>query len=245
MTGSFVIDALPESAARYRATHALVAVDVFRASTVIVTALAGGHPVYPVGTLSEAMNTTGRLRDPWLAGEQAGVKPATFDFDNSPVAMEAAPGHNPLVLLTSAGTLLLANCRGASAIYVSCLRNWSATAHELRRHRRVALIGAGTRGQPRDEDQLVCAWIGANLLEAGFEPEDERTLAEVESWRCADLDRLRHGPSADFLRGSGQEHDVEWVLNHVDDLDGVALYNGQQVSLVEAGAGLGLAAEAT
>ncbi len=241
MTPTFVVDWLPESALRYRATHALVAVDVFRATTVIVTALAGGHPVYPVGTLAEALNTAGRLREPLLAGEQAGLMPDGFDLDNSPVAMEAAPGLGPVVLLTSAGTLLLTNSRGASAIYVACLRNFTATARRLARHRRVALIGAGTRGQPRDEDQLVCAWIADLLLAEGFRPEDERTAEEVERWRGVELGVLRHGASAGFLRGSGQEHDLEWVLAHIDDLDGVAVYNGQQVSLLESAAGLPLA----
>ncbi len=243
MTRSFVVDALPENAARYRGTHALAVVDVFRATTVIVTALAGGHPVYPVGTLAEALNTAGRLQGPLLAGEQAGVMPPGFDFDNSPVAVETMPGRSPVVLLTSAGTLLLTNCRGASTVYVACLRNFSATARALAAHSRVALIGAGTRGKPRDEDQMVCAWIGELLQSAGFWPEDERTAAEVEHWRGADPVALRQGPSADFLRGSGQEHDLEWVLAHVDDVDAVAVYNGQQVSLLPQA--IDLAADAT
>lgn len=232
MTPSFVIDALPESAARYRDTHALVAVDVFRATTVIVTALAGGHPVHPVGSLAEARNTADRLRGALLAGEQAGVMPPGFDFDNSPVAAERAPGRSPVVLLTSAGTLLLTNCRGASATYVACLRNFSATALALIGMRRVALIGAGTRGRPRDEDQMVCAWIGDLLQSAGFRAEDACTAEEVARWRGADPRVLRDGPSAAFLRDSGQEHDLEWVLAHVDDVDAVAVYNGQSVSLL-------------
>lgn len=244
MRPSFVIDALPESAALYRSTHALVVVDVFRATTVIVTALAQGHPVYPVGTLADAFDTAGRLHEPLMAGEQAGVMPNGFDFDNSPVALESVPGHRPVVLLTSAGTLLLTNCRGASAIYVVCLRNFSATARALAGERRVALVGAGTRGSPRDEDQMVCAWIGDLMLAAGFQPEDERTGEEVRRWRGADPGALRQGPSADFLRGSGQEHDLEWVLAHVDDVDAVAVYNGQQVSLLPAAACDSPAAEA-
>jgi 2-phosphosulfolactate phosphatase len=234
---SFVIDSLPESAVRYRDTHVMVAADVFRATTVIVTALAGGHPVYPVATVADARNAAGRLREPLLAGEQAGLMPPGFDFDNSPATVERVPGHSPVVLLTSAGTLLLTNCRGASAIYVACLRNFTATARALADHRAIALIGAGTRGRPRDEDQMVCAWIGDLLLAEGFWPQDERTLEEVERWRGADPEVLRHGPSADFLRHSGQEHDLDWVLAHVDDIDGIAVYNGQQVSLLAAALG--------
>jgi phosphosulfolactate phosphohydrolase-like enzyme len=242
---SFVIDCLPESAGRWRATHAIVGVDVFRAATVIVTALAGGHAVYPVGSLEEASTVAGRLRGPLLVGEQAGIKPDWFDHDNSPAVLERQPGRRPVVLLTSAGTLLLTKSRGASAIYVASLRNFSATARALATHHRVALIGAGTRGLPRDEDQLVCAWIGDLLLQAGYGPQDERTLEEVERWRGADPAVLGDGPSAAFLRGSGQDHDIAFVLTHIDDVDAVAAYNGQRVSLLETAAGHPLAADAT
>ena len=78
MRQSFVIDALPESAARYRSTHSMVVVDVFRATTVIVTALAGGHSVYPVATVAEAVEVASRLHEPLLVGEQAGDKPAAL-----------------------------------------------------------------------------------------------------------------------------------------------------------------------
>jgi len=245
--GSFVIDALPEQAARYRETHALVVVDVFRATTVIVTALAGGHAVYPVGTLAEALNTAGRLSASLLAGEQAGIKPDGFDLDNSPAAVSELRGSAPIVLLSSAGTLLLSNCRGASAIYVACLRNMSATAEQLAGHRRVALIGAGTRGQRRPEDQLVCSRIAQLLAGAGFRPENEATRQEMLQWRDTDVDQLRSSPSADYLRGSGQEADIEFVLSHLDDISEVAVYNGQQVSLLPAAelGNVALAAEAT
>jgi len=229
---SFAIDSLPESAAQYRETHALAVVDVFRATTCIVTALAGGHAVYPVGNLAEAFMQAARLRNALLAGEQDGTVPKDFDHDNSPAALSKLDGASPIVLLTSAGTLLLTNCRGASAIYVACLRNLSATAARLRAHDRVALIGAGTRGKPRPEDQLVCAWMGERLLSAGYEPENEGTMREVEAWRDAALDVIRQSPSVDYLHNTGRDEDIEFVLSRVDDISEVAVYNGQQVSLL-------------
>ena len=39
----------------------------------IVTALAHGHPIYPVATVEEAAIVAARLHDPLLAGEQAGI----------------------------------------------------------------------------------------------------------------------------------------------------------------------------
>jgi 2-phosphosulfolactate phosphatase len=230
---TFVIDALPERAAAYRSTHAIVAVDVFRATTVIVTALAGGHPVYPVGTLEEAERVAARLRQPLLAGEQAGITPPGFDLDNSPAAIAELPGRRPLVLLSSAGTVLLGNCRGASSVYVACLRNLGATAEHLAgAEGRVALIGAGTRGEPRPEDQMACALIGGLLWERGYQPEDARTAREVAEWRGATPERLLTSPSTTWLVEAGHQQDVEFVLAHVDDVAAVAVYNGQLVNLL-------------
>lgn len=242
---TFVIDSIPESAAKYRQTHAIVAIDVFRATSVIVTALAGGHPIYPVATVAEALESAARLNDPLLAGEQAGIKPAGFALNNSPAAIALLDDCRPIVLVTSAGTQLLAQARGASSIYVACLRNLLATAHQLTlSHARVALIGAGTRGLPRPEDQLACARIGDALLAAGYSAENSRTEAELESWRGVAIDELRSSPSADFLRETNQTEDLEYVLSHIDDVDGAAVFNGQQVSLLLPGGQARLAAEA-
>ena len=233
MKQSFIIDALPERALLYRETHAIAVVDVFRATTVIVTALSSGHRVYPVASLAEAMNVAGHLKNPILAGEQAGIKPDGFDLNNSPFAVAALDGSDPIVLLSSAGTQLLAHARGASDIYVACLRNFSATAtHLAGAANRVALIGAGTRGEARPEDQMVCAWIGQRLLESGFDAEDDRTLCEVEFWRDIDPAVINSSPSAEYLRESRQTQDTDFVLTHVDDVDAIALYNGQQVTLL-------------
>lgn len=235
MKQTFVIDALPERGSVYRDTHSIAVVDVLRATTVIVTALSCGHRIYPVATLVEAVSVAGHLKNPIFAGEQAGIKPAGFDLNNSPAAVAGLAGTDPIVLLSSAGTQLLAHARGASDIYVTCLRNYTATATHIAAHaRRVALIGAGTRGEPRPEDQMVCAWIGAQLLRRGFEPEDERTLNEVDAWRGVAPEAILESPSVQYLRDTRQIDDVEFVLAHVDDIDAIAIYNGQQVTLLPA-----------
>lgn len=247
MKRSVVIDALPERAAAYRDTHAITVVDVFRATTVIVTALSCGHRVYPVATLAEAINVAGRLKNRVLAGEQNGIKPGGFDINNSPSAVASLDGSDPIVLLTSAGTQLLGYARGATDIYVACLRNFTATTnHLLASARRVALIGAGTRGQARPEDQLVCAWIAERLIAQGFEPENERTVDEVRAWQGAPVLSILASPSVDYLRNTGQTSDIDFVLGHVDDIDAIAVYNGQQVTLLSSAEqeDLGLAAQA-
>jgi len=197
---SFVIDATPETVMKYRETHAIVGVDVFRATSVIVTALACG-------------------------------------LNNSPAAIERLRNYRPIILVTSAGTKLLSEARGARSIYVACLRNVIATAAQLiGAHDRIALIGAGTRGEARPEDQYTCARIGELLYSQGYAPESRRTEAELEDWRGVQVNSLRTSPSCDFLRSTGQQDDLEFVLSHIDDIDASAVFNGQQVSLMLPGA---------
>jgi phosphosulfolactate phosphohydrolase-like enzyme len=168
-------------------------------------------------------------------------------LNNSPAAVSMLDGSNPIVLLSSAGTQLLAHARGASAIYVACLRNFTATATQIAfADRRVALIGAGTRGEARPEDQMVCAWIGRLLIDHGFRAENEATLQEVAAWDGVGVEVITSSPSAEYLRKTNQTQDIDFVLGHVDDIEAIALYNGQQVSLLPAGdeerAGLALQA---
>jgi len=249
LTGAgFAIDALPESADLYRNTHAIVAIDVFRSMTVIVTGLAQGRRVFPVGSLSEAVELGRGLEQPLLAGEQNGIKPSECEIDNSPAELERRANSRPLVLVSSAGTVLLARAIGASAVYVSCFRNLSATVDAIiGRHPRVALIGAGTRGQARIEDQMLAARIGQRLVQAGYQTENARTRAELDRYATTEDQRLASGDSAAFLRSSGHHDDIDFVLTHIDDLKEAARFDGREAVRVETAAvaesALGVAAD--
>jgi 2-phosphosulfolactate phosphatase len=97
-------------------------------------------------------------------------------------------------------------------------------------YRRVAVIGAGTRGEFREEDQMCCAWVAERLLARGYLPENCETLDMVKRWSGAPFDSWIHSKSAAYLRSSGQEADLEFILSHVDDLDAsLILRRGQLV----------------
>ena len=42
--------------------------------------------------------------------------------------------------------------------------------------------------------------------------------ALVEEWDGCDLDVIRDGRSANYLNSTGQSHDLEFVLHHIDDM---------------------------
>src|SRR5205085_10661984 len=135
----------------------------------------------------------------------------------------------PMILLSTSGTPLMWEARRATAAYAACLRNVSAQAEHLAQtDRPVAVIGAGSRNEFRDEDALCCAWIAAALIERGFAAADERTSEHVARWRSAPVEVCAQGHSAEYLRKTGQVSDLEFILEHVDDLDpGFRLADGE------------------
>ena len=233
MKASVVIDCFPDSAEKYLGCNAIVVVDVIRATTTATTAVAQGRRVFPVQTTDEAFVLASQLDNPLLVGELGGNMPYGFDLTNSPAQVAARTDlHRPIVLVSSSGTQLLLNARGCNGVYVACFRNLSAAANYLSgRYERVAILGAGTRGQFRREDQMGCAWLAERLVNAGYQAENLKTQAYISRWSGKSPEIVRDGRSADYLRNSAQEQDLEFVLNYIDDLDVVvSLINGELVA---------------
>lgn len=230
MRRTVIIDCFPESAERYRSGYAIVVVDVIRSMTTAVTAVSMGRRVYPARTTDDALVIAASLADPLLVGETGGNMPYGFHLTNSPYHIsKRTDTHRPMVLLSSSGTELLLNATGSEAVYCSCFRNLSAVASHINgRHDRIAILGAGTRGQFRREDQMGCAWVAQKLVEAGYSPETLQTAECISRWSGVSPDEAQHGKSADYLRQSDQTHDLEFILTHIDDLDVVtSLVNGE------------------
>jgi 2-phosphosulfolactate phosphatase len=220
MQKAVVIDRFPESAANYLDGYAIVAVDVVRATTTAITAVATGRRCFPVSTLGAAFALAKRLKDPLLAGEQRGTMPPGFHINNSPSEIIARRDvERPLVQLSSSGTKLCneaANCRAA---FLACLRNYdSVAAHVARTFPKVAVIGAGSRGEFREEDQMCCAWVAERLVALGYLPADDNTRTIIRRWSGQPIDAWLNGRSAAYLRESGQAADIDFILSHVGDL---------------------------
>jgi 2-phosphosulfolactate phosphatase len=220
---TIVIDFLPEAARRYGAGWAVVAIDIMRATTTAVTAVHRGRRCFPVPTPEAAHALAARLERPLLVGEFGGELPDGFDAQNSPALMASDRDlERPVVLVSSSGTRLLHEAAGADAVYAACLRNARAQAEHLAEgsdHRRVAVIGAGTKGAFRSEDQLGCARVAERLLAAGFEAGTDATTAVVERWRDRPAADAARGRSAAYLRRTGQLEDLEFVVTRIDDVD--------------------------
>lgn len=226
-----VIDCFPESVESHQGEDAIIAVDVIRATTVVVTAVARGRQCFPVPTLEAAVALAGELSNPLLVGELGGNMPFGFHLNNSPAEIELRDDiERPMVLLSTSGSRLICAGNQSQSMYVACLRNWKAAAGGLRnRHRKIAVIGAGARGEFREEDELCCAWIAEELVGLGFEPQDERTAEIIAKWSGAPLVEITRGSSADYLRRTNQTRDLDFIVTHVNDLDRVYRFEDGRV----------------
>jgi 2-phosphosulfolactate phosphatase len=209
-----------------------VAVDVIRATTTAITGAASGRRCYPVATIDDAERLARELDDALLVGELGGQMPYGFDITNSPALLaERSDTQRPMILLSTSGTRLVTSA--PAPVFVACLRNFEAQIRELvARHPRVTLVGAGTRGEFREEDQLCCSWIATGLVSAGYEPSDQTTAQVIDRWRDSPVESVASGKSAAYLRSTGQLRDLDFILSHVNDLQDVFAYSDGEVTQV-------------
>ncbi len=237
MRKTVLIDCFARGLPDYPDQQAVVVVDVIRAMTTAVTGLALGRRCFPIASLVGLGQILHRLERPLLVGELRGEVPEGFDLDNSPADLvERRDIDRPMVLLSTSGTRLLCEAAEFGPVYAACLRNISAlVAHLTERYPRVAVIGAGSRGEFREEDQLCCAWIAGRLMAAGYVPVGE-TAALVRRWDGAPVTACAVSHSFDYLQQTGRMRDIAFILDHVDDLPVVPRLRGDElVPLAEAG----------
>ncbi|MFD1428057.1 2-phosphosulfolactate phosphatase [Kroppenstedtia sanguinis] len=144
----------------------VVMIDVFRASSCIVTALANGALfILPAETVSKAreLATVGTLS----GGERFGKSLEGFDLGNSPADYSKDRVKNKgIVMTTTNGTRALLKANRASEIRVGCFLNASSCAKAIRGlHRDVIFLCAGTRGGFSLEDGMAAGCILHHLLE--------------------------------------------------------------------------------
>jgi 2-phosphosulfolactate phosphatase len=184
-----------------------VAVDVLRASTTIITALANGaRRVVPCLTVEEAAALQAKSPG-WLAGGERNCLPIPgFDFGNSPSDYGPAQvDGRSIAFTTTNGTRAINACRGANPAIVGGFVNCQAVATAIRNaEKNVAIVCAGTDGMPTLEDSLLAGRLCLALCNEPASPvyrPNVAARAAMEMWRTASR-RMESGVRlADVLAG--------------------------------------------
>lgn len=164
---------LPELAPPERLRDGVaVVIDVLRATTSIVHALAAGcTSVRPCAEIDEARALAEGMRAGrvLLAGERGGEPIVGFDLGNSPRRFTARLCRDVNVVLTTTnGTRALLRCRDAARTLIAAFVNYSAVCEQLRHEKRpVSIVCAGTDGDVTLEDTLLAGALVDFLADLG------------------------------------------------------------------------------
>ena len=176
----------------------VVVIDVLRATTTVVEALANGaRGIYPTASTEEAVKLAHSLGrdDTLLCGERKGEKVEGFDLGNSPreFTREAVAGKR-LVMSTTNGTRAFVVGQHAARLLAGAFTNLSAVARSVAGDAAVVVVCAGRDDQFSLDDALCAGHLIASVVDAaGEEPELN------DAARAARMLALGRTPTRTFL----------------------------------------------
>ncbi len=214
------------------ADKTVVVIDVLRATTTIIHALAAGaNEVIPLLEVDEARELATKLSgQAVLGGERGGKRIDAFHLGNSPLEYTSATvGGKALVFTTTNGTRAMLRCRLARRILIAGFVNYSAVCRELTDEEQIEIVCAGTDGHVTREDTLLAGAIVEDCRRSrkdGFICNDQAEIA-ADAWRTAVGTLSDRDPLAAALRESrggrnlleiGQENDID-IAAQIDLFD--------------------------
>jgi 2-phosphosulfolactate phosphatase len=210
---------------------AVVVVDIFRATSCMVTAFAhGAAEIVPVEQLElcQQYRESGYL----ISAERNGITPEGFDFDNSPFSYQAPKVNGAKICVTTTnGTVAIRRSSRAPKVYVGAFLNLSSIAKALKSWEGDALVVcAGWKGKPNLEDTLFAGAL-IDQLTGIYEVADDAALMAWKNFNVASKDMLTSVKNASHVKrllGLGIEKDISFCLE-VDRYEVLPLLVGDRL----------------
>lgn len=195
----------------------VIILDIFRATSFIVTALAlGAKRIIPTASINDARRRCqpGQI----LAGERAAQKIPQFHLGNTPSLLADLPiRKKEIIFTTTNGTKAIAKAHSAAYRLIGSFLNLSACSRlAVRLGRPITLYCAGTRGEFSLEDGVAAgAFVDTCLqMKPSYQSDDLGLLARQSflTWRRRGWHQLKAGRSGRRLGRLGAEQDLDHCL---------------------------------
>ena len=194
----------------------VVVVDIFRATSTMVAALA--HGVTEILTFADleacrAMQSQGYL----IAAERDGLTAPGFELGNSPVAyVDGAYSGRKLAMTTTNGTVAIEKSKGAAEILIGAFPNLQATVTYIQsRDLDVLIHCAGWKGRFNLEDSLYAGALVQALGESHANRDDGAlAMGSLFASEGGNLESyLSQASHAKRLQNHGIEADIAFCLS--------------------------------
>lgn len=211
----------------------VVVIDVFRATSAIVTAFDNGiKEIIPVSSLEEAKEY--KEQGYYVGAERKGEIIEGFDFGNSPFSyMQEKLRGETVVLTTTNGTKALNRAKAADRVIVGSFLNLTAVIEYLKSEKKdVLLLCAGWRDRYNMEDTLFAGAVVEGLIQDPlFGNLADSATASMHLYQVAKTDLneyLKDSSHRRRLAGLNLEKDIVYCLqrdisSNVPILEGNAL----------------------
>ena len=195
----------------------VVVIDMFRATSVIVTALSNGcKEVIPYLTIEETLEHAKKLKreDYILGGERRAVKIEDFDLSNSPLEYTEATIKNKTILMTTTnGTKTLTKSILAKRILIGAMINAKAVAEKLINiNDDVIIVNAGTNGNFSMDDYICSGYIINEMLNR------DKNLELTDIAKTANMIYEANKESLSYIK-EATHYSVMKSLNLDDDIE--------------------------
>ena len=233
---------IPEEIAHKELDNKLVVVvDILRASSTIVTALAQGCKRFiPIFSINEARNVVNDLKkeEVLLCGERKGVKIQGFDLGNSPCEYtRKIVKDKKIVFTTSNGVKTMEMIGNTSKIIICSFLNLKAICNYcLNFNGDIVVVCSGKNGMFSLEDAVCAGMLFDSLKKKSLKliPETDANITVqtlYKKYANNILRMLKNSQHGQFLEGIGLESDLEYcssvdVFNIVPILKDKMIING-------------------
>lgn len=197
----------------------VVVIDVLRATTVMITALANGAKnILPASSVEQANTLALQYlpEDRLLCGERNARKIEGFDLGNSPLEFttDTVTGKT-IILTTTNGTRALNFCKGAKDIYIGAFINIKALVQKIQSSSEIVLVCSGTAGKFSLDDSICAAMIIDELSRTKEIFPDDLGQLILRDFRnnIKNIKELLNGCfHARYLKQNGYEKDVRYCF---------------------------------
>jgi 2-phosphosulfolactate phosphatase len=195
--------------------HAVVVVDILRATSCMTTAFAHGiSAIMPFANLDECLSM--KSRGYFTAGERDGKKVDGFDLGNSPFEyMDPKLKGKQIAFTTTNGTQAIVRSLGAPAIIIGSFLNLSAVTASLQAiEQNILIVCAGWKGRFNLEDTLFAGAL-VEKLSAVAAPACDAPLAAQRLYQHAGSDLVAYLRDSSHVRRLARlniHKDIEFCL---------------------------------